>query len=219
MALLMAMGFAKLRLSGTAAAAIAALFVVLLAGAGLRVAPRNLDGAQATSEARFLLALDPAHPDAHWVRAIREQTPDDTILVGNGFQYHVSVYTNRSLYFPVETNGGLSTGYSLGNIFNLTYFRGAPLPLVRRRGRIVSAIYGDERWKFRFALNKLRKLSRPVALILSPGGGRQLEWLEELGEGELLETPNPQGAGPDSATRLVWLFDRPATSTTHVPMQ
>jgi hypothetical protein len=203
LALLMGMGFAHLRLAGRSATAVAILFTGFIVGTGTLSAPPGLPHAPKTSESGFQLTLDPTHPDSHWVRAIREQTPEDTVLLASGLQYHLGVFANRSVYFPVEVNGRLSAGFSLFSRLYLVQ-RGIPKPLIERRERVVNALYGNSARSFRPALEQMRSLSRPVALILPPGGGRQLGWLNKLGEGRLLDT-DPEQSSP--AERFVWFFE------------
>ena len=199
----MGMGLAKLRLGGRVATAVATGFTLLMIGTGTHGEPPGLSHAPTVSESRFQLTLDPTHPDSHWVNLIREQTPEETVLVARGFPYHLGAFANRSVYFPVEANGRLSAGYSLYNRLYLVQ-RGIPKRLIQRRAQIVRALYGNSAESFRRALEQVRRLSRPIAFVLPIGGGPQLRWLNELGEGRLLDGDPERSSPPE---RFVWLIE------------
>ena len=200
--ILMVGGLSTLRWPLPVAAAVVAALLVLppkvvsARETRWRVPPPPID------ESRFQLQLRTTHPESAWHRVLREETSADTVLVSPGLGYPVGVFANRSLFVPAVQRGWGVPGYGLNPHANLHHFRGHPASLLRERAELQRAIYGSHPRRFWDALDRVRELGRPVALVLPRRGGPQLEWLRERGEGRRLPAPR------SAEQRPIWVFER-----------
>lgn len=199
LALLAATGIARLWGTSRGATFLAAAIAAAMAAGGLQVqierSPK-LEGAPKLDEGAFYLALTPDHPDAAWLAAVRDATPEDAILVTWRTGIHAGTFANRSLYFPAETIGNPTPGYTLSNTNNLITFRGHAKELVRRRQRVVAALAEGDARAFGPALQTLRSLGRPIVLALPADRTALAQRVRKEG-GRLLYR----------GTRSVWLLE------------
>ena len=212
LALLVACGIEQLagkRARARWTAAFAVLGVVGLVGyLGIwtKRRPPSLDGVPPIVEDRFQLALAPESPDAGWTRAVREETPADTVLVAHDLSIHASSFTGRALYFPGERDPRTTAGYSLRARRNLVDMRGHPPEMYDERQALIANVFsrGDDREErrrgFVASLAVLRALERPIAIRAQGGTQAFTAWLGRRGAGRLLF---------EDEFGLVWLLPAP----------
>ncbi len=129
--------------------------------------PANLVNAPAVDETGFWLQLQPDQAEAGWVRAIRTETPENTIVVATDSHIHVSPFLERSLYAPSDADGTKIAGYSVENRYNLLSWRGYSPALYDGRLAAVQALQGDAPDQWAQALLTMLTLERPLAIHLT----------------------------------------------------
>ncbi len=168
------------------AAALAAINLVLVFGAGAHV-PGNLAAAAPLDESSFWLALRPSDTDADWTTAIRESTPEDTVVVARVPGMQLSAIVGRAMYVPSDTDGGFVPGYNLDQRFYLLRQRGYSADLYEKRLDVVETLYtSHDEAAISGALSTLKQLRRPVAIHFSSRDIYSRQWLETQAIGESL---------------------------------
>jgi hypothetical protein len=165
-----------------AGAAVLTVAGLSLMGSLHREWPASWERAPQLDNRSFRMALGSEEPHAAWTNAVRENTPEDTVLVAHGPTLHVGTFANRALFGPAEFDGFASPGYGLGNIGNLVQFRAHPEQELRMRMRMLSAIYrGPSHQHFYRAIGVVRELGRPVAVWMPADETERLDWLLSIG--------------------------------------
>ena len=186
-------GAARLRLAGLgvllSADVIAAAYGIWLLAPPISPRPAHL-----TKSTRAI------HPvagwDRSWIRAVRDLTPKDTVLLTESTGQAVSVFTARALF--VADDDAQRAGYFMTVRQILVEVRGYSSSAVEDRKsvrRLCFAIAADER-ELQSALNTLARLGRPIALHFSTEPA-MLKRLERTGLGR----PVFRGEG-----ETVWLI-------------
>ena len=88
--------------------------------------PRNLTYGPQVDEGSFWLSLDPSEADAAWTRAVRERTPEDTVIVVDQTRHHLGSYLARSLLVPVDRGNRIPCGLCRDRKIQPGHLRGYP---------------------------------------------------------------------------------------------
>ena len=134
--------------------------------------------------------LDEATPAIHpvegwgrsWMRAVRDLTPKDTVLIAEDTGQAVPVFTGRAVY--VVDGDNQRAGYTMSSQEILVEVKGySPSAIEERKSvqRLCFAAAADER-ELQSALNALARLGRPIALRFSTEAA-MLKRLERTGLG------------------------------------
>jgi hypothetical protein len=163
--------------------------------------PPNLTDGPRVDEGSFWLSLDPSEADAAWTRAVRERTPEDTIIVVDQTRHHLGSYLARSLLVPVD-RGNLKSrvGYAETGEYNLVTLRGYPQDEFKRRLELIDSLYtATDPGELRQLMQSLRAMNRPIVIHFARQGIPLLQWLKWEGLGRALFTDRGQE---------VWFIDR-----------
>ncbi len=169
-------------------AVVAVLGLLSLWGVGNQSRPGwSLANAPAIDESHFRLGLARDSPGSGWVRAIKEQTSADTVVLANGVAFHAGTFLDRDLYFPCEISSVLSAGYTLKSYHNLVTMRGHARETYARRGEVVRSLY-TSRWEGQpqRVLESLLALERPVAIRFPASWDGFARWSERNDKGRVL---------------------------------
>jgi hypothetical protein len=163
--------------------------------------PRHLTYGPRVDEGSFWLSLDPSEADAAWTCAVREQTPEDTVIVVDQTRHHLGSYLARSLLVPVDRGNMKSrVGYAETGEYNLVTLRGYPRDEFERRLRLIDSLYTEaDPGALRRLLQSLRAMYRPLVLHFARPGIPLLQWLKREGPGRALFADSEQE---------VWFIDR-----------
>jgi hypothetical protein len=164
----------------------------------------NLTTGPRIDESSFWLSLDTSEPDAAWTRAIRERTPENTVVVVGQTRHHLGTYLDRSLLIPVD-RGNLKSrvGYAETGEYNLVVLRGYPENEFKRRLRLVDSLYTEANPRqLRALMLALGVMNRPIAIHFAHHDTPLLQWLKTGGAGFPLYT---------DARQEVWFIDRTRT--------
>ena len=160
--------------------------------------PPSLLSAPSMDESAFQIRPAKGSSHAGWTRAIREQTPVDTIVIAD-LPFHVGPFTARSLYYPSETLPRVSAGYAISAQLNLVRMRGYEEAVFDERGRVREAIFGtSSKIPHRVVLRTLENLERPIAIHSLGEASEFLLWCRRLGHGRLLF---------EDGDHRVWFFE------------
>jgi hypothetical protein len=163
--------------------------------------PPSLAEGPQVEEGAFWVRLAPADADAAWTRAVREQTPEDTVVVVHQSRHHLGSYLARSLLVPVD-RGRLEArvGYAETGDYNLVRLRGYPWDEFARRVRLIDSLYTEaDPAVLRRGIASLRAMHRPVVLHFARAGIPLLQWLKQERLGRALFTDRGQE---------VWLIEQ-----------
>ncbi|MGH7476599.1 MAG: hypothetical protein ACRELD_09945 [Longimicrobiales bacterium] len=162
-----------------------ALALVMIAYAGDQL-PQRVSRAVGLREDSFWLRLAPAEPAAGWTDAIRTRSPENTVLVVNRPDFHVSAFTARTLLVPTQREEP-HLGVALDTRAVLLNIRGYDPRLVERRLAVLDDVYGRQPERWTAALAGLRSLGRPVAIVIQRGDDAGfVDWLRGEGIGATL---------------------------------
>jgi hypothetical protein len=185
-----------------AAAGLAAINLLLVFHAGAHI-PGTLERGAPLDESSFRLALPPSAPDAAWTRAIREQTPENTVVIARRPGVKLSALVGRSMYVPSDLAGGFVPGYNLDQRFYLLQQRGYSAEEYERRLGVVEALCtSDDEDSIVQALHNLKELRRPLAIYYPDRETYSLRWLETRASGRALDAGGQE---------TVWFVDDPST--------
>ena len=165
-----------------------ALAVVMATYSHLRI-PKGGTEPTASGESSFWLMLPNKHPDASWTRAIRERTPLNTIVITDARDYHVSSFTGRVLFAPLDGEKP-HFGYNMYSRHSLLEERGYNPILFEERVRLLKYLYGSNAKaeapvSAAELLMRLRSFGRPLAMVLKLDS-ELLAWLQEAQVGRTL---------------------------------
>jgi hypothetical protein len=147
--------------------------------------PGNLDQGARLDETAFWISLSPSEPDSAWTTAIRERTPENTIVIARRPAVQLSALVGRSMYIPSDTEGGFIPGYNLDQRFYLVEQRGYSADVYNRRLEVVEILYTSEDDDAIIqALHSLKELERPVAIYFPRRDLYLLRWLKVYGMGK-----------------------------------
>jgi hypothetical protein len=163
--------------------------------------PPNLTYGPQVDEGSFWVSLDPSEADAAWTRAVRERTPEDTVIVVDQTRHHLGSYLARSLLVPVDRDNWQSrVGYTETGEFNLVTLRGYPQDEFKRRLALIDSLYTEtDPGTLRRLMQSLRAMNRPIVIHFARQGIPLLQWLKWAGLGRALFTDSGQE---------VWFIDR-----------
>jgi hypothetical protein len=185
----------------TVAAGLAAINILLVFQARAHI-PGNLARGALLNESSFWIALSPSEPDSAWTSAIREKTPENTVVIAQKSGVQLSVLVGRSMYIPSDLEGGHVPGYNLDQRFYLLKQRGYPKDLYERRLEVVETLYTSEDQDVIIeALHDLKELRRPLAIYFPRPDSYSLQWLQAHSVGSALFS---DGQG------IVWFVDDPS---------
>jgi hypothetical protein len=142
----------------------------------------------------FWLSLSSGNPDSGWIEAIRTDTPENTILVVNHPEYHVTSFVGRSLLVPSEGDK-YHFGYNMSSRFDLVNLRGYSKPLFDSRYDLLLNIYSPtlSTKKMNNMLKQLKSFQRPLAIVFGSRDERVfLHWLKTLNVGSELFNDNEE---------------------------
>ena len=164
-----------------------ALAMAMTAYSYLRI-PRGGAEIGLPDESSFWLMLPNEHPDAGWTRAIREGTPPDTVVITDARNYHVSSFTGRMLFAPLDA-AKPHFGYNMYSRYSLLEERGYNPSLFEERVRLLKYLYGEVNLETPALAStlwmRLQSLRRPLAMILKRDSGF-LTWLQKAHIGRTL---------------------------------
>jgi hypothetical protein len=182
------------------------LFLFFQVGKGL---PRSLEYAPEIVENSFWISLDSSDEDAAWTRIIRESTAEDTIVVDSASRIHSGPFLNRSLYFPSDTKGEYSAGYSLNNRFILIDQRGYSDQVYSERLNAVQTLFNDsDPLKLASSIRTLVSTGRPLAIRFSRENTPALMWLKHWRIGSQLYFDE---------SSIIWYIDSIKDDMTSLP--
>lgn len=131
--------------------------------------PRGLDEAPKVAPDGYVLKLDEGERHAGWTQAVRTQTPANTLVASRTYPAHVPAFTSRTMYVAQESLGPVA-GYGLPVEDNLLRIRGYDESMYRGRVRTLANLFtGRDANEWRRAVEEIRSLRRPVAVILEAG--------------------------------------------------
>jgi len=184
----------------TVAAGLAAINLLLVFQAHAHI-PGNLAQGAPLDERSFWIALRPSEPDSAWTRAIREKTPENTVVIAQRPGLQLSVLVGRSMYIPSDLEGGYVPGYNLNQRFYLLKQRGYPTDIYERRLAVVETLYTSENEDAIIeALRDLKELHRPVAIYFPRQDSYSLRWMQAQAVGRALCS---------NGQNIVWFIDDP----------
>lgn len=147
--------------------------------------PQSLRRAVPIQEGSFWIAAgDP--PTGDWIRAIRERTRLDTVLLCGWSYAPVSVLAQRAMYLVADPPLSARPGYSMGTELMLIALKGYPPGEFSQRTQVVRmALDGRDALDFAKVTSRLMGLGRPVAVVLEPSN-HYSRWLRSSRTAELL---------------------------------
>jgi hypothetical protein len=159
----------------------------------------------ALTEGGFHLA-PPSAPEFAWMRAIRDQTPSDTVILHPDLSTPVTVMTERSSYLaPVSRPE--RTGYSTQDRNLLANIRGYGPAVVDHRALVRGEIYqGASETEFAAISMELAELHRPIA-VFAPASNSYVHWLANQHRGHAIWNGNSD---------TVWLVTPQELVTAHL---
>ena len=161
--------------------------------------PGNLARGVLLDESSFWVALRPSEPDSAWTRAIREETPENTVVIAQRPGVKLSVLVGRSMYIPSDLDGGYVPGYNLNQRFYLLKQRGYPTSIYERRLEVVETLYTAENEDAIIgALSDLNELQRPMAIYFPRRDSYSLRWMQAQSVGRVLFS---------DGQNIVWFID------------
>ena len=134
--------------------------------------PPNLTYGPQVDEGSFWVSLNPSEADAAWTRAVRERTPEDTVIVVDQARHHLGSYLARSLLVPVDRDNWQSrVGYTETGKFNLVTLRGYPQDEFKRRLALIDSLYTEtDPGTLRRLMQSLRAMNRPIVIHFARQG-------------------------------------------------
>ena len=161
--------------------------------------PGNLTQGAPLDESSFWIALSPSEPDSAWTSAVREKTPENTVVIAQRPGMKLSVLVGRSMYIPSDLEGGYVPGYNLNQRFYLLKQRGYPTEIYERRLEVVQTLYTSENEEEIIeALQDLKGLRRPVAICFPRRDSYSLRWMQAHSVGRALFSDSQY---------IVWFID------------
>lgn len=161
--------------------------------------PGNLTQGAPLDEGSFWIGLSPSEPDSAWTSAIREKTPENTVVIAQRPGMKLSVLVGRSMYIPSDLEGGYVPGYNLNQRFYLLKQRGYPKDIYERRLKVVETLYTSEyEEEIIEALQDLKELRRPVAICFPRRDSYSLRWMQSQSAGRVLFSDSQY---------IVWFID------------
>jgi hypothetical protein len=149
--------------------------------------PGNLAQGAPLDESSFWIALGPSEPDSAWTSAIREKTPENTVVIARRPGVQLSVLVGRSMYIPSDLEGGYVPGYNLDQRFYLLKQRGYPRDIYEHRLEVVETLYTSENEEAIIkVLQELKELRRPVAIYFPRQDSYALRWMQTQSVGKAL---------------------------------
>ena len=164
--------------------------------------PPNLVAARTLDELTWAIHPDEGW-DTGWMKALRDLTPPDTVLLTEDTDQPVPVFTRRSLYVTADgsewsrhgrtIDGALDgrIGYTLDGRTSLVLVKGYSLSTIKARQavqRLCFAAQADER-DLQSALAGLASLNRPIAFHFSAASAMR-ERLEQIALGRSVFSNN-----------------------------
>ena len=185
-------------ITASVAAMLAAINLMLVFQARAHI-PGNLARGATLDESSFWIALSPSEPDSAWTTAIRQRTPENTVVIAQIPGVKLSVLVGRSMYIPSDLEGGFVPGYNLNQRFYLLKQRGYPTDLYERRLELVETLYtSEDEDAIIGALQDLKELRRPVAIYFPGGNAYSLQWMRAQSVGRSLFS---------DGQNMVWFID------------
>jgi hypothetical protein len=185
----------------TLATGLASISLLLVIEARAHI-PGNLARGALLDESSFWVALRPSEPDSAWTRAIREETPEHTVVIAQRPGVKLSVLVGRSMYIPSDLDGGYVPGYNLNQRFYLLKQRGYPTEIYERRLEVVETLYTVENEDALIGvLHALNELQRPVAIYFPRRDSYSLRWMQAQPVGRVLFS---------DGRNIVWFIDDPS---------
>src|SRR5262249_17275741 len=135
----------------------------LMATSAMARLPAELSCAPRVDESHFELDLQDSEADAGWTRAVRQQTPSDTVLIVPARAGHVLSFAHRTLFVADDTRT-ITTGHGWDTRDNLVHLRGYSEQEYQRRIDLLRRVYSERDPRLLAAdLQTLRGLRRPLA--------------------------------------------------------
>jgi hypothetical protein len=182
----------------TLATGLASITLLLVIEARAHI-PGNLARGAPLDESSFWVTLRPSEPDSAWTRAIREETPENTVVIAQRPGVKLSVLVGRSMYIPSDLDGGYVPGYNLNQRFYLLKQRGYPTDIYERRLEVVETLYTAENEDVLIGvLHDLNELQRPVAIYFPRRDSYSLRWMQAQSVGRVLFS---------DGRNIVWFID------------
>lgn len=130
--------------------------------------PKILDVATPVQDGSFW--IDSADAQTRdWIRAVRERTPPQTVLLCGASYTPVSDLTRRALYLASDPASQTRPGYWMGTELMLTDLKGYPREEVQERAQLLRlALTSGNEADFTKVTTSLLRLGRPVAAVLEP---------------------------------------------------
>lgn len=130
----------------------------------------------------FHARLNPRNPWSRICNAVRLMTPPDSVLLVANGSFYYPLLTSRSLYVPARN--AAYPGVTLYADTLVAEIRGNGYAVVNRRRSELADVFDSADPSRRLqALERIRSLRRPVALILEPRQHALLAWLQSCGMG------------------------------------
>jgi hypothetical protein len=189
-------------LSAVTPAALVVFFGFVIFKTGVQI-PDNLANTPAIIEDSFWLRLDKKESDSGWTAAVRQRTPEDTIVVLHNSRIHIASFANRSLFFPGLGDGDAMAGYSVQKDYYLLQQRGYSKVKFDSRSNTVQTLYTpSDVDRVAEAVNALLKLQRPIAIHFTDRYTPSLVWLKKSNVGRELYS---------DSKNVVWFIGQQST--------
>jgi hypothetical protein len=181
---------------------LALFFAFLILKTGVQI-PDNLANTPGIIEDSFWLRLDKKESDSGWTEAVRQRTPEDTIVVLHNSRIHIASFANRALFFPGLGDGDAMAGYSVQKDYYLLQQRGYSKVKFDSRSNTVQTLYTpSDVDRVAEAVNALLKLQRPIAIHFTDRYTPSLLWLKKSNIGAELYS---------DSKNIVWFINRQNT--------
>jgi hypothetical protein len=179
--------------------ALVLFFALLIFKTGVQV-PDNLANTPKIIEDTFWLGLNKNEGDSGWTGAVRQMTPEDTIVVLHNSRIHIASFANRALFFPGLGDGDAMAGYSVPTEYYLLEQRGYSRTSFDLRSKTVQALYTEgDREKLTEVVNTLLIFQRPIAIHFPSRDTPSLMWLKKNNVGAELYS---------DSENVVWFINR-----------
>lgn len=201
--LLMQSQRARWVLSAMTPPALALFFGFLIFKTGVQI-PDNLANTPKIVEDSFWLRLDAKEGDSGWTGAVRQMTPEDTIVVVHNSRIHIASFANRALFFPGLGDGDAMAGYSVHKDYYLLGQRGYSKAKFDNRSNTVQTLYTQtDVEKLAEAVNTLLTFHRPIAIHFLSRDIPSLIWMKQHNIGSELYA---------DSKNVIWFINRRANN-------
>jgi hypothetical protein len=190
-------------LSAMTPPALCLFFGFLIFKTGVQI-PDNLANTPKIVEDSFWLRLDKKEGDSGWTGAVRQMTPEDTIVVLHNSRIHVASFANRPLFFPGLGDGDAMAGYSVHKDYYLLGQRGYSKVKFDSRSNTVQTLYTQtDVDKLAEAVNTLLTFHRPIAIHFLSRDTPSLIWMKQHNIGSELYA---------DSKNVIWFINRRANN-------